>query len=280
MMKWNIVTDSSCDLMEKDVDTTAVGFSTVPFVLRIGERDYIDDEQLDVLDMLTSMEACPTIGTSSCPSPEAWLSQFEKAEQNIAITISGRLSGSLNSAMLAKDLLLSRDPEKKLVVLNSRSTGPEIALCIHHLVDWIKRGHAFENVVAKAEKFLQDTKTTFALSSFDNLVKNGRMGRLTGFVARKLGMWGIGIASEEGTIEMKGKSRGSEKALALILADMQERGFSGGEVAISHCENLDMAERLRSSIQSHWKTAKVRILKTRGLDSFYAERGGLIVAFC
>ena len=106
------------------------------------------------------------------------------------------------------------------------------------------------------------------------------MSKITGFVAKILGMWGIGIASDEGTIVVQGKTRGPKKALAMILEDMQARGFQGGEVAISHCCNATMAQQLRDGILARWKTAKVTILTTRGLDSFYAERSGLIVAFC
>ena len=279
-MKWNIVADSSCDLMKKDVDCEEVGFSTVNFTLRVGNRDYIDDEQLDVLKMLDDMEACPTASSSACPSPDAWAEQFEKAEQSISITISGNLSGSLNSAYAAVDKVMSEHPEKKIALLDSRSTGPEMALCIHHLTEWIQSHHAFETIVEKAEKFLENTKTTFALSSFNNLVKNGRMSKLTGFIAKTFGMWGVGIANEEGKIGMKGKARGTDNVLALILDDLRQRGFQGGEVAISHCYNEKMAEKLRTSVLSYWNSARVTIIKTRGLNSFYAERGGLIVAFC
>lgn len=279
-MKWNIVADSACDLMKKDADCEEVGFSTVNFTLRVGNRDYIDDEQLDILKMLDDMEACPTASSSACPSPDAWAEHYKKADQTIAITISGNLSGSLNSAMAAEGIVMSEYPEKKIALLDSRSTGPEMALCIHHLAEWIKSQHTFETIVEKAEKFLEDTKTTFALSSFNNLVKNGRMSKLTGFIAKTFGMWGVGIANEQGKIVMKGKARGTDKALALILDDLRQRGFKGGEVAISHCYNEIMAEKLRKSVLSFWNSAKVTIMKTRGLDSFYAERGGLIVAFC
>ena len=278
-MKWNIVADSSCDLMKKDVDCEEVGFSTVSFILRVGNCDYIDDEQLNVLKMLDDMEKCPTASFSACPSPDAWAEQLKKADQTIAITISGNLSGSLNSAMAAVDMVISEHPEKKIATIDSRSTGPEMALCIHHLAEWVKSHHTLETIVKKAEKFLEDTKTTFALSSFNNLVKNGRMSKLTGFIAKTFGMWGIGIANEEGKISMTGKARGTDRVLALILDDLRQRGFQGGEVAISHCYNESMAEKLRTSVLNYWKSAKVTIIKTRGLDSFYAERGGLIVAF-
>ncbi len=279
-MEWQIVADSACDMREKDLACDEVAFSTVPFTLQIGETAYVDEETLDIAEMVEAMEACPTACRSACPSAQAWLERFKQAEKTIVMTISGNLSGSLNSALAAKDMLLEKWETKKVAILDSLSTGPEMALCLQHVKEWIKNGHPMESVTEKAEEFLQKCKTSFALCSFDNLVKNGRMSRLTGFIARKLGMWGIGIASDEGTIAIKGKSRGALKAITLILEDMKERGFTGGEVAISHCFNEDMARRLKAGILEIWNTAKVSILKTRGLDSFYAERGGLIVAFC
>ena len=53
-MKWNIVADSSCDLMSKDISCDEVGFSTIPFVLNIGGKEFIDDENLNIsLNLLT-----------------------------------------------------------------------------------------------------------------------------------------------------------------------------------------------------------------------------------
>lgn len=278
-MKWRIVADSSCDLMMKDVVSEAVAFTTVPFVLQVGEQDYIDDEQAVIPEILDAMENCATASRSACPSPQTWAEEFEKAEYTIAITISANLSGSLNSAVSAKELVLAEHPEKKIAIVDSKATGSETAMCICHMVEWIENGDAFETVIEKAERFLEETKTSFALCSFDNLVKNGRMSKLTGFVARKLGMWGIGIASNEGTIIIKGKSRGAAKALDILVEDMQQRGFSGGEICIHHCQNALMAERLRIKIQENWPEASITIRPTRGLDSFYAERQGLIIAF-
>ncbi len=278
-MKWNIVADSSCDLRSTDVACPETGFATVPFVFNIDGIDYTDTEDMNIETMLAAMDASDEASRSACPSPADWADEFEKAENTIAITISSNLSGSYNSALAARDLVLADDPSKNIVILDSKSTGPETALTIRHMVELIKAGHPIEKVRAEAQRFLDEMRTVFALSSFDNLVKNGRMSRFTGFVARKLGMWGIGIASDEGTIIIKGKSRGPQKALAFILDDMIERGFTGGVAAISHCMNPEMAKKLKDAILERWHEAKITILETRGLDSYYAERGGLIVAF-
>lgn len=278
-MKWNIVADSSCDLRSTDIACEATGFSTVPFVFNIDGKDYVDSEDADISEIIEAMEASSESSRSACPSPAAWEDEFKKADNTVAITISSNLSGSYNSALAARDITFSEHPEKNIVVLDSKSTGPETALTIYRIVELIKAGHSIENVRMEAQKFLDSMKTAFALCSFDNLVKNGRMSRFSGFVARKLGMWGIGIASDEGTISIKGKSRGPQKALAFILEDMIERGFEGGVAAISHCKNSEMANRLKAAITERWHDAKVMILETRGLDSYYAERGGLIIAF-
>lgn len=278
-MKWKIVSDSSCDLRSADCSCEEAGFSTVPFYIRIGETEYEDNENLDTLEMVQAMEQCPVLGSTSCPPPMAWENEYAEAEQVIAITISKDLSGSFSSANAARELELAKNPEKKIHVLNSLATGPTLAICIGHMIDWIKEGKPFEYVTEKATDFIKSTKTVFALSCFDNLVKNGRMTKFTGFVAKKLGMWGVGIGNEEGHIVMKGKTRGASRVINAIIEDMRERGFRSREIIISHCHNPALAEKLRDRVLELWSNAKVTILKTRGLDSFYAERGGLIVAY-
>lgn len=278
-MKWNIVMDSSCDLLPESSQNGEVQISSVPFIISVGKTDFVDDERLDTSVMLNAMEQCPEASHTSCPSPQGWINEFERADQSIAITISSKLSGSMNSAVLAKEMVLEQHPKKKIAVLDSRSTGPELALCVEEIKKQIEGGADFESVVSRATAFLMKTKVIFALSSFDNLVKNGRMSKIAGFVARKLGMWGIGVGSEEGTIAIKGKTRGPAKAISMLLENMKENGFSGGKVMISHCQNPAFAEKLKCKIQELWKNCDVRILPTRGLCSYYAERGGLILSY-
>lgn len=278
-MNWNIVTDSSCDLPLTTEQNEMVQVSSVPFIISVGDRDFIDDATLDPATMLEAMERSAKASHTSCPAPQSWVEQFEKADQSIAITISSKLSGSIESATLAKALVLDKYPQRKIAVLDSRSTGPEIALCVEKIRELIHEKLSFERIVFEAEALLKRTHIAFALSSFDNLVKNGRMSKIAGFIARKLGMWGIGVGSEEGAIVIKGKTRGSRGAMSMLIEDMRERGFFGGKVMISHCQNLQLAEKLRVKIHEFWPHCEVRILATRGLCSFYAERGGLILGY-
>ena len=113
-MNWNIITDSSCDLLPSTSPDGRIRLTSVPFTIRIGERDFVDDEHLDTMEMLYAMEQEHSAGHTSCPTPDAWLAQFEQADCAIAITISSQLSGSMNSALAARDMALEKNPDKKI----------------------------------------------------------------------------------------------------------------------------------------------------------------------
>ncbi len=278
-MKWNIVTDSSCDLFDLEVPNDIVNFSSVPFVINIGNKDFVDDISLNTKELITSMEMSDKAGHTSCPSPHTWYKQFKKADISIAITISSKLSGSYRSACVARNMIMDKYPDKKIAVIDSYSAGAEITLLVRKLSSFIEAGNDFDTVVDNLKQYMSQTHVVFALSSFNNLIKSGRMNKLSGFIANKLGFWGIGIGSEQGIIKVKKKVRGRKKAIDAILGDMKERGFCQGAVVISHCQNRKFAEILKIAIQDMWNKADVKIIPTRGLCSYYAEKGGLIVGF-
>ena len=277
-MKWNIVADSSCDLKQFAPEDERVAFSSVPFVIRAEDREFIDDEQLNTAEMVSALSSIREAGRTSCPSPETWLKKFAQAGNTVAVTISSNLSGSFNSACLARDMILEKDPTRKIAVIDSKSAGPELAMIIKRLHALIDEKLSFEEIAEKLNQFAEKTETIFALTSFDNLVKNGRVSKIAGFVAGKLGMCGVGVAND-GRIDVKSKVRGTQKALKVIIDSMKEHAFMGGEVLISHCLNEELALKLKTLIQETWSNAKVDIMPTRGLCSFYAEKGGLIIAY-
>lgn len=169
-MKWNVVTDSSCDLLPSSYQSDVIELSSVPFVITVGDQHFVDDEDLDLQKMLHDMEQEKEASHTACPAPGTWLQHFEKASHTFAITISSQVSGSMNSALTAMDMALEEHPEKKIAVLDSKSTGPELVLCVHELERLARAGVDFDEAVARANTFLERTKILFALSSFDNLI--------------------------------------------------------------------------------------------------------------
>ena len=273
MLDWLIAADSSCDLPESEFG------AKVPFIISVGSRDYWDTEELEVEAMLDDMDSVPEASHTSCPSPGAWLELFERAENIIAVTISGKLSGSYSSAEAARDLYMEKHPERNVLLIDSRSTGPAVSLIVERARELVDSGADFESVKASLTAYSGSIHTAFALTDFTNLIKNGRLSPVAGFVASKLGIWGVGVGTSEGRIKVGGKIRGTEKMLIRLVENMRSDGFAGGRVYISHCLNSDAAQKLFEKIKRAWPDSRVGILKTRGLCSYYAGRRGLILAY-
>ena len=272
-MNWQIITDSSCDLKEWDKE---IPLDSVPFVIRVDDTDYVDTPDLDVETLVTAMEKS-TVSRTSCPSPEAWYEVFLRADRTIALTISANLSGSYNSAVTAREMVLEKYPEKQIEIIDSLSTGPKLIMLAQQAAALIAEKLPADRVAARLRLMAGSIHTLFTLCSFRNLVNNGRVSRLAGFLAGKLNIRVIGAGSPDGIIEIREKLRGEGKTLKAMIEIMAKEGFRGTEVVISHCLNAGLADAFRKLVLARWPGAPVQTLPTRGLDSYYAERSGIIV---
>ena len=94
-----------------------------------------------------------------------------------------------------------------------------------------------------------------------------------------LGIRAVGQASAEGTLEMLGKCRGERKTLEFLLQEMERLGYKGGSVRIGHCGNAAFSLELYTELRRRFPNADVRRYPLRGLCSYYAERGGIMMGF-
>lgn len=279
-MKWAVVTDSASDMacMKSELNG-AVGFTTVALKLNVGEREFVDDEKLDVDEMIQYLSEYKGKSGSAAPGPGEWKDAFEMADNIIAITISGSLSGSYRSACAAKDMVLEEHPDKNIFIMDSLSTGGEMVLLARKALELAQAGVEFEEMCTQVEAYKKRTHVLFVVESMDNLVKNGRVSKLEGSIAAVLGIKVLGEGSPEGTLNMLKKSRGTLKVYDKLLEQMFANGYSGGKVIIGHCNNEERAQYVKNAILERFPGSPVEIMKTRGLDSFYAEKYGIIMGY-
>jgi DegV family protein with EDD domain len=278
MLEWLIIADSSCDMRTLHTGSKDIGFATIPFLIRMNQVDYEDCVDLRSEEIVNMMEQADHTCTA-CPSPEMWADAFRQAKNVVAITISSNLSGSYDSAMLGRLLVLEEDPDRNIYVVDSKSTGPKLAMLVQAILCQIKAKQSFDTICEMCNDWVESIKTLFVLSRFQNLVKNGRMPKIIGVVANQLGIHLLGDASPEGKIHVIEPLRGERRVLKALLAHMEKSGFNGVSAVISYCLNEQSALQLRDMIMEKWQNAVVQLLPTRGLDSYYAERNGLILAF-
>ena len=278
-MTWHLVADTACDLHTLEGGKDLIDFGTIPFTIRIGGKEYIDDENMDIPGMLEANESHDELAQTACPSPEDWRARFSAPGPGIAFTISSALSGSYNSACTARTMLLEEEPDKQIAVIDSKATGPEEAMLVWAARDLILSGMEFSEIEKTLNETAERIHTSFALASYHNLIKAGRVSRLIGFIAGHLGFWGIGIGDANGQIAIRGKARGSRGMVRFLTEELTRVGLAGKQIVISHCRNEKDALALKESLARVFPQADILIQATRGLDSFYAERSGLIVGY-
>ncbi len=279
-MTWSIISDSSCDLPNSAFDNQDFYFAKVPLKIIVGSTEFVDDDSLIVNSMLMKMKDYSGASSSACPAPEEWAQEFRKSENTIAVTMTSALSGTYNSAVVAKNLVLEEFPDKKIHVIDSRSTAGDLVLILRKAAELIASGADFETVVEQTERYSKSLILLFALGSYNNLIKTGRMSRVAGILATTLGIRAVASNTPEGEIQILQKPRGEDRAIRCIVETMAKlKNLAGQPVVISHCNNLQGAQRLKELIIHTCLTTKITILQTRGLTSFYTESGGFLIGF-
>ena len=273
--KIKIVTDSSSDILKLD----GIDFESAPLKIITAQKEYVDNADLDVFEMATDLISYKGKSSTSCPNAGDWLAAFGDADEIYCVTITATLSGSHNAALLAKKSYEEENPGKRVFVFNSLSAGPEMALITEKIAELVAKEKSFEEICRETEEYSKKTGLLFVLESVRNLANNGRISPLVAKVAGMLGIRVVGRASEKGDLEMLDKCRGEARALESIVKHLKENGLKNGKVKLTHCFNETAAASLKKLLNKELPTAVIEIGECRGLCSFYAEKGGMLVGF-
>lgn len=278
-MSYKIIGDSCTDLppeLKKDSDIVLV-----PLSIQIDNYNILDDETFNQIDFLKKMGESPNCPKSSCPSPDAYMEHFGGEEDIYVITLSSNLSGSYNSAILAKKLYLEENAMKNIAVIDSCSASVGQTLIAMKIKELYKEGKKFVEVVKEINEFRDNMNTKFVLESLETLRKNGRLSNLKAIICSALNIKPVMGATKEGTICKLDQARGIDKALKLMVDMILKDAVNSEEkcLGIAHCNNIDRAEFVKREIESRIKFKKIFITDTAGISTLYANDGGIIVSY-
>lgn len=277
-MDYVIVMDScgeQTDEMKKDERVVRASLT-----MQVDEYEFVDDDTFDQSDFLKKVAASPNCPKSACPSPEFYKEAFAKSgNRAYAVTLSAELSGSYNSAMLARDMLLEERPEMKIYVFNSRSASIGETLITRKIQELEAEGMPFEELVETVEAYIDSQHTYFVLENLETLRKNGRLSNVKAFFASALKIKPVMGATPEGTIMQLDQARGINKALVKMVDYVVEQADDAQNkvLAISHCNCKERGEMVHDALLERMKVKDVIFLDTAGISSMYANDGGIIV---
>lgn len=274
-MTYKIIADSSAN----QIRPISIPYAVAPLKIITASREFVDDENLNTAEMVAYLKNYSGKSSTACPSMNDWLSSFEDYDNIFCITISSNLSGSFNAACLAATEYETQYPNRNVFVIDSLSTGGEMQLIIEKLEELITAELSFDEITKQITEYQKSTGLLFMLQSLKNLANNGRVSHAVAKISGMLGMRIIGLASEEGRLDITDKSRGDKKALVSIIERLKTAGCKNGKIRISHCQNEELALTLKAEIEKEFNATDILICENGGLCSFYAESGGVLIGF-
>lgn len=272
-----LILDSGSNLRKEEIPENA---AVVPLFICTDEKEFKDDENLDVMGMVEYLENAKCPSHSACPGIDDFAGELEGEKNAIIITLAARLSGCYNSAYTAAGLYIEENADSTVYVIDSNAIGPSERLLYEKFLECEKQGlNVDETYDILTDYSYNHLKIGFCLKSLTNLANNGRISPVIAKFTSVVGIQIVGTFTDWGELQPTHKARGEKKACEAMISDMIEAGYKGGKVRIDHCDGLDKALLFKDVLKEKFPGCDVSIGETTGLCSFYAERGGIVFSF-
>ena len=220
-MKFQIVSDSSCDLPKERAQE--LGVDIVPFYVSFEEENYMKEGvDISVEDFYQMMaDRAGTFPKTSMPSVQDYVDVFEKYAKDgvpvLCICLNAAFSGSIQSAMNAKNQILEDYPEAQITVINSLAATVSQGIYAIEAAKMRDAGYSYEKTVAVLKGEMMDSgRIFFTVGDLTYLQHGGRIGKLAGMAGTMLRLKPM-ITLKDGAIDSSGVARSRKKSLAKII---------------------------------------------------------------
>ena len=186
---------------------------------------------------------------------EEYFEQFLKEGKDILhVSLSSGISGSFNSANIAKEMLLEKYPDRKIYVVDSLTASSGFGLLVDKLADLRDEGKSIDELYEWAEENKHHCLAWFFTSDLTFFIKGGRVSKTSGFVAGVLNICPMLNVNPEGKLIARQKVRTKRKVIEAIVKKMEEKAENGldynGKCYMSHSACYEDAKAVADLIES------------------------------
>ena len=278
MDKIKIITDGSCDLSHEVLNKFNI--NVVPLGVSFGEEHYTAGVDIDNKEFYAKMKESKELPKTFCPSPENFCKEYQCEEDKIiVIALSSKLSGTYNSASLARDLYLSEHKEKDIRVIDSMTGSIGAGLLLIKAAKMISEGKDIDEIVEAIENLKEKIRFYGTLETLENAIKGGRINPLAGKIIGALNFKAI-VQIKDGVVKPIDKARGESNSIKKVanyitssIEDTKDK-----ILCLMHANCPEKAHKLLSIIEKTHKFDEVYISEVGPVMGTYTSEGAVLGA--
>lgn len=278
MDKIKIITDGSCDLSHEVLNKFNI--NVVPLGVSFGEEHYTAGVDIDNKEFYAKMKESKEFPKTFCPSPENFCKEYQCEEDKIiVIALSSKLSGTYNSASLARDLYLSEHKEKDIRVIDSMTGSIGAGLLLIKAAKMISEGKDIDEIVEAIENLKEKISFYGTLETLENAIKGGRINPLAGKIIGALNFKAI-VQIKDGVVKPIDKARGESNSIKKVanyitssIEDTKDK-----ILCLMHANCPEKAHKLLSIIEKTHKFDEVYISEVGPVMGTYTSEGAVLGA--
>lgn len=272
----HIVTDSAADLPADILKEHNI--HVVPLTVKIDGVEYRERIDLSPLEFQQKMLSSRELPVTSQPSPYNFFNVFQelsKKGQVLCLTLSSKLSGTFQSACVAKNML-----GEKVKVYDTLAGSLGQGIQVIKAAKWAAEGLSIDEIIKRLDAVRREMNILILLDTLENIVKGGRLSKFQGSLAKVLDIKVI-LHAVEGAVEVLEKVRGKKRFLMRAVEVISERGkdFSEKIFGITHLDNEEDANFLKGVIEERFNPKEVIVGPMGSTMGTYAGKGGIIISF-
>jgi DegV family protein with EDD domain len=242
----HVFTDSTADIPKELQEELQI--KVIPLKVHLDNQSYLDGETLAPEEFYKRLEVAEKLPTTSQPSPMDFCDAYKDAikqgaKEIISIHLSSALSGTYQSAVLAKGML-EEEESISLTVVDSKSASYGIGVVVSAVARAALAGKSVEECLEIAEYFIENQQIYFLVDNLEYLKKGGRIGKASAAVGSLLNIKPILSINKHGELYAVEKVRGKNKAFGRILELIKEKIPAGPlSVTVIHADAQEEANR-------------------------------------
>lgn len=252
-----IVTDSAADLPEDLL--VKYGISVVPLNIYFGEEAYLDGVNLSPQQFYDKLRSYPKLPKTSQPAPgvfmEVYRELLQQDKQIISIHLSSTLSGTVQSARMAKEIL---SDSADIGVIDSFSASMGTGLMVLEAARLVQLGKTKEEIITEVEKLKGSMRLIGVIDTLEYLHKGGRIGKAQALLGFLLNVKPL-LVFRDGELDSLGKARGRGKAWQMLIEYMKEEIKSQDTICLSimHAQALEEAKRVEGMMRDNFSCQEI-----------------------